>query len=331
MPSAAQATAVVAAVLYGSLSLSMAFVNKAVISQYKFNYPFFLLACQMLITMCVLEALRASGKVSLPPLTVASVKVFLLPSLCYSMHATLSLIALEGMNIPMYGALKRCTPLVNLVLSVVYLKKPVPSPLLITSVFTITFGCLVAGLSDPTFDGFAYAMGSLSVVTQALYLTLVQQCGENQFSPLHILHLNSCISFIPFFLLTFAFGEVDEVLKFEYLNDTRFLIILLVLLVFGLSLNFSLFLCTMLNSALTTSIVGVIKSALQTAVGFFVFGGVVFDPVNLTGIVLNTVGGFMYTYTKYKEEWKKRVKIDLGDGGIQHTGWELKEKLGTKK
>ncbi|ROT75065.1 hypothetical protein C7M84_006406 [Penaeus vannamei] len=248
MPSAAQATAVVAAVLYGSLSLSMAFVNKAVISQYKFNYPFFLLACQMLITICVLEALRASGKVSLPPLTVASVKVFLLPSLCYSMHATLSLIALEGMNIPMYGALKRCTPLVNLVLSVVYLKKPVPSPLLITSVFTITFGCLVAGLSDPTFDGFAYAMGSLSVVTQALYLTLVQQCGENQFSPLHILHLNSCISFIPFFLLTFAFGEVDEVLKFEYLNDTRFLIILLVLLVFGLSLNFSLFLCTMLNN-----------------------------------------------------------------------------------
>lgn len=54
----------------------------------------------------------------------------------------------QGMNIPMYGALKRCTPLVNLVLSVVYLKKPVPSPLLITSVFTITFGCLVAGEYD---------------------------------------------------------------------------------------------------------------------------------------------------------------------------------------
>lgn len=47
--------------------------------------------------------------------------------------------------------------------------------------------------------------------------------------------------------------------------------------------------------------------------------------------MLNTVGGFMYTYTKYKEEWKKRVKIDLGDAGIQHTGWELKEKLGTKR
>lgn len=49
------------------------------------------------------------------------------------------------MNIPMYGALKRCTPLVNLVLAVVYLKKPLPSPLLLTSVFVITFGCVIAG------------------------------------------------------------------------------------------------------------------------------------------------------------------------------------------
>ncbi|XP_042858259.1 UDP-galactose/UDP-glucose transporter 7-like [Penaeus japonicus] len=331
MPSAAQATAVAAAVLYGCLSLSMAFVNKAVLSQYRFNYPFFLMACQMLLTMCVLEALRASGRVSLPPLTVASVKAFLLPSLCYSMHATLSLLALEGMNIPMYGALKRCTPLVNLVLAVVYLKKPLPSPLLLTSVFVITFGCVIAGFSDPSFEGFAYAMGSLSVVTQATYLTLVQQCGENQFSPLHILHLNSCISFTPFMLLTFALGEVDKVLDFKYLNDTRFLMVLLLLLLFGLSLNFSLFLCTMLNSALTTSIVGVIKSVLQTVIGFFVFGGIVFHPVNITGIILNTIGGFMYTYTKYKEEWKKKVKIDLGDAGIQHSGWELKEKLGTKR
>ena len=48
-------------------------------------------------------------------------------SLAYAMHSTVGLCALEGMNIPMYGAVKRCTPLASLVLSVVILKKPIPS------------------------------------------------------------------------------------------------------------------------------------------------------------------------------------------------------------
>ena len=38
------------------------------------------------------------------------------------------------MNIPMYGAIKRCTPFVNLFLSVTILNKPWPSNLLVLSV-----------------------------------------------------------------------------------------------------------------------------------------------------------------------------------------------------
>lgn len=50
-----------------------------------------------------------------------------------------------GMNIPMYGAVKRCTPLVNLILAVVILRRPFPSVMLITSILIITAGCFVAG------------------------------------------------------------------------------------------------------------------------------------------------------------------------------------------
>jgi solute carrier family 35 protein len=70
------------------------------------------------------------------------------------------------MNIPMYGAVKRCTPLVNLVLSVAVLKKPVPSPLLATSVAVITAGVFIASLGDLQFDAHAYTMGFLSVFAQ---------------------------------------------------------------------------------------------------------------------------------------------------------------------
>ncbi|XP_069158259.1 uncharacterized protein [Procambarus clarkii] len=271
-------SALSAAVLYGVLSLSMAFLNKAVISQYKFNFPFFILSCQMMLTLIILEVMRALGKFGLPSITMAAVKMFAFPAFCYSLHAILSLVALAGMG-------------------------------------------------DPSFNGFAYMFGGVSVVLQAVYQTLVQQCGENKLSPLHVLHLNSCISLVPFVILTFGKGELKAVLTYQYIGDRSFHLIFITLLVMGLLLNFSMFLCTMLNSALTTSIVGVSKSVLQTFIGFFTFGGVIFDAVNIAGIALNTCGGVLYTYAKYEDQKTRWRKIDLGDTGIQQAGWELKEKL----
>ena len=91
--------------------------------------------------------------------------------------STLSLIALHGMNIPMYGAIKRCTPLVNLVLSVMVLRKPFPSVLLTFSIGLITVGVLIAGLGDLTFDGHAYTMGTLSVFAQVAYIRPTMICN----------------------------------------------------------------------------------------------------------------------------------------------------------
>jgi solute carrier family 35 protein len=110
------------------------------------------------------------------------------------------------------------------------------------------------------------------------------------------------------------------------------LILFTIFSLFGMLLNWSMFLCTISNSALTTTIVGVLKvhylpaadifsSALQdpvnifskwtaswphhkpspcvfvgqgavaTLLGFFLLGGVRFHPLNVTGIIINTIGG----------------------------------------
>ena len=45
--------------------------------------------------------------------------------------------------------------------------------------------------------------------------------------------------------------------------------------------------------------VGVGKSILQTLLGFFMFGGVTFHPVNVLGHVMNIMGGVGYTFLKY--------------------------------
>ncbi len=84
----------------------------------------------MLVTVILLDGLRLSGRLSSSQLSAYTAReglLFLPASLCFALHSTLSLSALHGMNIPMYGAIKRCTPLVNLALGVLVLKKALPS------------------------------------------------------------------------------------------------------------------------------------------------------------------------------------------------------------
>ena len=67
--------------------------------------------------------LLCAGLIKLHHYSLQDGVLFLPASLTFSLHSTLSLMALHGMNIPMYGALKRCTPLVSLIFAVTLLKE----------------------------------------------------------------------------------------------------------------------------------------------------------------------------------------------------------------
>ena len=73
-------------VFYFTCSISMNFLNKAVVSSYSFNYPFFIMACQMLATVIVLDIIRT---LKLSPLSAYSLKdgvEFLPCSLSFATH-----------------------------------------------------------------------------------------------------------------------------------------------------------------------------------------------------------------------------------------------------
>ena len=69
---------------------------------------------------------------------------------------------------------------------------------------------------------------------------------------------------------------------------------------FGCFLNYTMFLCTSVTSALTTSVVGTIKSLAQTVIGLYTFGGVQMNSLAILGMTLNLIGGFFYTFAKLK-------------------------------
>ncbi|XP_047740874.1 UDP-galactose/UDP-glucose transporter 7-like, partial [Hyalella azteca] len=101
-----------------------------------------------------------------------------------------------------------------------------------------------------------------------------------------------------------------------------FLLALVLIVVVGSLFNYALFLCTAVTSALTTSLVGVAKNVVQTLGGFFAFGGVRYHPLNVTGIVMNTAGGFLYAYVKYREKLKSTQVLPkyevLKDQNLNH-------------
>jgi len=315
------------AMFYFTCSISMNFLNKAVVSSYNFNYPFFIMACQMVVTVIFLDLFRVLKIIKLPAYSLKEGVEFLPCSLSFALHSTLSLIALHGMNIPMYGAIKRCTPLVNLVLSVIVLKKPHPSALLTSSVGLITVGVFVASLGDLQFEAHAYTMGSLSVFAQAGYLTLVQKSSEvNHRSTVEMLHVNSFNTLPIFLTMSMVLGEPADIGQSVSIAEPGFTWVFALLILSGCVLTYAQFLCAAVCSALTTSMISVAKSVIQTVLGFFTFGGVQFHPLNIAGLVMNILGGVIYTYVRQfeKRQQNSRRSTKVVENGISSP--ELKHK-----
>ncbi|WAQ95743.1 S35D3-like protein [Mya arenaria] len=299
-----------AALLYGTCSVGIAFVNKLLMTTFRFDYPVFIMAAQMGFTIIVLELLSLINVINMPKFTLERGRMFALPALFYGINSVLALSALSHMNLALYGVMKRCVPLVTMILSVFILKKGWPSKLTISSILVLTLGCIFAGFGDLTFSPVGYACGALSNIAQSLYLLLVQRATNGKLSIVESLQLNS-INTLPFLaLFALANGEISQMQSYEQFSSLSFLLVFFLTISLGCLLNYSLFLCTSMTSALTTSVVGGIKALAQTLIGIFTFGGVSHNLSTLVGISMSVFGGLGYIYAKYRENVVKK-SVDL--------------------
>ncbi|XP_041362890.1 UDP-galactose/UDP-glucose transporter 7-like [Gigantopelta aegis] len=298
-----------AALLYGVCSVSAAFINKMLLATFEFDYPVFIMTVQMIFTISLLELLSVSGVIVLPSYTLSRGRDFLWPAMFYGANAVFSLSALSHMNIAMYGVLKRCVPLTTLVFSVCILKKDRPTKMVIASIVLLTSGCIIAGYGDLSFIWSAYFCGAVSNVTQTLYLLLVQKYATKNQSTVDTLQLNS-FNTLPILAITaLVNGEMGSVWQYSQYSNPMFIFVFFLTISMGCLLNYSLFLCTGLTSALTTSVVGGLKAMVQTILGIFTFGGISHNVATYLGLSLNLGGGIMYLVMKFKDSQLKEVGL----------------------
>ncbi|XVE97285.1 hypothetical protein REPUB_Repub03eG0006600 [Reevesia pubescens] len=298
-----------AALSYGIASMAMVFINKAIIMQYAHSMT--LLTVQQLATALLIHFGRQMGYTKAKGVDLTTAKRLLPISLFYNANVAFALASLKGVNIPMYIAIKRLTPLAVLIAGF-FSGKGKPTTQVTLSVILIAAGVIVAALGDFSFDLFGYSMALTSVFFQTMYLMLVEKSGaEDGLSSVEIMFYNSFLS-LPFLLfLIIATGEFPNSLSllFAKSNSFSFVVILLLSLVMGIALNYTMFLCTIVNSALTTTIVGVLKGVGSTTLGFVLLGGVQVHALNVTGLVVNTAGGVWYSYAKYQLKKNKPPKL----------------------
>lgn len=311
---------VLAAFLFAGTSVTMNFVNKATLMV--FGLPNTLLLLQMVFAVIILVPLREAKLLVFPGFRWEKAVTLLPVTVLYTANVGFSLLGLRSLNVPMYQALKRLNPVITLTAKSL-MDRQLPAWQVALSVVMIVAGCVVASLGDLTFDLMGYTYALLSCLLQSCYLILVENSGtKKNTGTMELLYYNSLLSLPLIALIIVVSGEATRAAPLFWEGAGHHGTLPLAGLICfcsiaGLLLNFSLFWCTQLNSALTTTIVGIMKSMVTTFLGFFLLGGVKFHPLNILGIAMNLVGGMWYSLVKYKERGAKAGAMHHSPGATK--------------
>uniref|UniRef100_A0A8C0ZEU0 Solute carrier family 35 member D3 n=1 Tax=Cyanistes caeruleus TaxID=156563 RepID=A0A8C0ZEU0_CYACU len=139
---------------------------------------------------------------------------------------------------------------------------------------------LVTGAGDLTGDAMGYVTGVLAVLIHAAYLVLIQKTSvDSEYGPLTAQYAIA-VSATPFLIIcSFASMDSINVWSFPGWKDPAMVCIFIACVLISCAMNFTTLHCTYINSAVTTSFVGVVKSIATITVGMVAFNDV--EPTKL--------------------------------------------------
>lgn len=300
-----------AAISYMACAVLLVMFNKAALSSYNFPCANVITLLQMISSCSFLYFLRRWKIINFTMgdslLTSDSSSTFVplktlmhtLPlAVAYLLYMVVSVESVRGVNVPMYTTLRRTTVAFTMIMEY-FLAGQKYTPPVVGSVGLIILGAFVAGARDLSFDFFGYAVVFLANITTAIYLATIARIGKS--SGLNSFGLMWCNGVIcgPILLLwTFLRGDLETTINFPYLLSPGFLVVLCFSCILAFFLNYSIFLNTTLNSAVTQTICGNLKDLFTIGLGWILFGGLPFDFLNVFGQLLGFLGSGLYAYYK---------------------------------
>lgn len=110
-----------------------------------------------------------------------------------------------------------------------------------------------------------------------------------------------CVPSIALLMLFNYNKDVQQVIDFEYWSDPQFQTAFALTCMLGFVLNYSVYLCVHVNSALTTTVVGCLKNVFSTYAGVLWGRDYIFSMTNFIGLNVSILGSLVYSAIKYVE------------------------------
>ncbi len=293
------------ALVYGVASMAITLFNKAVLTEYEFQFPQVLTVCQGAFTIVAMFLLRAAGVITFGDLNWKVARQVAPLSLVFIFYVVVSLAALGRVNVPMFTALRRTTLLFVMALEY-FSSGTVPSRWTMAAAGVMMVGAMIAAAKDLTYDPVSYGFVFLTNLGTALYtVNIASVKREHKLDIFTMLWYNNLMTMPALAILAWWSGEMEAVMNFPHMADTGFLTVFFFSATLALFLNYSTYQSTSLNSPTTQSVIGQLKNFVAFVLSLVLFSDYKFHVVNFGGLLIGFAGGVWYSVMQMQPSPKK--------------------------
>lgn len=283
------------ALSYGLSSMAITLFNKAVLTEWQFQFPQVLTVCQGIFTIVCMYMLRQAGLITFQDLNWKVARQVAPLSAVFIFYVVISLAALGRVNVPMFTALRRTTLL--FVMGLEYMTVgTIPTQWTMAATAVMTGGAMIAAAKDLTYDPISYGFVFLTNLGTALYtVNIAKVKREHKLDVFTMLWYNNLMTMPVLAVIALMSGEVAQVVAYPHLWDPNFQILFGFSATLAFWLNYSTYQSTSLNSPTTQSVIGQLKNFVAFALSLVLFSDYIYDAINFTGLLIGFSGGVWYS------------------------------------
>jgi len=297
------------AILYGIISVSITFFNKAILSLFKFKYSALLTLGQMVFSLIFLSLLKHFNIIYFADFSISAAKKTIPLAACFTLMVVTGLSSLALISVPVFTALRRISTLLVIVGDLYFFGKGTETNETQSVIFMV-IGALLAVAGDMDHSVYGYALLIFNCVITATYMIEVSRKSKDTgLTTFGIMFYCNLLS-MPIVVILFYLFEYEDMAEYIYLTDYSFLFCFFAACIQAFILNYLTYLCCAMNSPLTTTATSVFKAFLSTVLGLFVFADVQITFLLLLGLFISFIGSIWYNYVKYSQFLSKsRMKV----------------------